>query len=118
MRLKSYNLNSFLWRFTTECLVLPRVGIDKNCYIKQDILEIYKSEPTYGVRRLKYNLRKNYGWKGIGDKKVARCMKELGIKAIYTRKRINTSTPNKRHRKFLIQWIQIFILNHWKKLKI
>jgi len=40
-----------------------RVGIDKNCYIKQDMLEIYKSEPTYGVRRLKNNLRKEYGWR-------------------------------------------------------
>jgi hypothetical protein len=38
-----------------------RVGIDKNCNIKQDMLEIYKSEPTYGVRRLKDNLRKEYG---------------------------------------------------------
>jgi len=77
-----------------------RVGIDKNCYIKQDMLEIYKSEPTYGVRRLKDNLRKEYGWKGIGEKKVSRCMKELGIKALYPRKRINTSAANKRHRKY------------------
>jgi putative transposase len=77
-----------------------RKGLDKNCYIKEDMLSIYKSEPTYGYRRIKDRLRKEYGWKGVGDKKVKTCMNELGIKAIYPKRRINTSVPDKTDRKY------------------
>ncbi len=76
------------------------IGLDKNCYVKEDILSIYKREPTYGYRRIKDKLRKEYGWKKIGDKRTRRCMNDLGIKAIYPRRRINTSVPDKTDKKY------------------
>lgn len=85
------------------------IGHDKNCYVKENILSIYKAEPTYGYRRIKDRLRKEYGWRKVGDKKVKTCMSELGIKAIYPRRRINTSAPDKTNKKYpyLLKGMQI-----------
>lgn len=76
------------------------IGLDKNCYIKENILSIYHNEPTYGYRRIKHRLRREYGWKKVGDKRVKKCMKELKISALYPKKRINTSVPDKTNKKY------------------
>jgi putative transposase len=77
-----------------------KTGRDKNCYIKEDILSVFKKEPTFGYRRMKIKMRNEYGWKTIGDKRIKRCMKELNIKAIYPRRKINTSVADKTHKKY------------------
>jgi putative transposase len=70
----------------------------KDCYLKDDIHEIYGKCPFYGYRRIHLET-KALGWKA-GERKIRSLMKELGIEAIYPKKKIRTTIPDKTHRKF------------------
>jgi len=64
-------------------------GIDK----------IYTACPFYGHRKVREELKYEYNI-NIGKKKTLSLMKKMGLEAIYPKKKINTSNPNKQHLKF------------------
>lgn len=61
--------------------------------------EIYTEFPYYGSRRIKYELRKSH--KIIANRKhIQRLMREMGIEAIYPKKKYNLSNPDNLHKKY------------------
>lgn len=72
---------------------------------KEDIIitnaidEIYTQYPFYGHRRIKPELKEEYGI-DIGKKRIIRLMKKMGLVVIYPRKKFNLSEPDKYHKKF------------------
>lgn len=60
--------------------------------------EIFTKRPVYGTRRLRHDL-KDYGWH-IGRGRVRRLMREMGIAAIYPKKRCKTSAAKQEHTKY------------------
>jgi len=61
--------------------------------------KIYTNCPFYGHRRMKPELKDEYGIE-IGKKKIIALMKKMGLAAVYPQKKISLSDPNKDHRKF------------------
>lgn len=61
--------------------------------------EIFTQYPFYGHRRIKPELKEEYGL-DIGKKRIINLMKEMGLNAIYPRKKLNLSEPDKQHKKF------------------
>jgi len=59
--------------------------------------EIYTENPTYGSRRMYKELTLTYGVK-IGRTKTRRFMREMGVKAIYPKKRLTVA--DKGHKKY------------------
>lgn len=74
----------------------------KNAYwdevIKEEIMEIYKDYPFYGIPRTTALLHK-MGYK-INHKRVNRLRKELKIRTVYPRPRFRTSDPCEEHEKY------------------
>lgn len=67
--------------------------------IMNAIDEVFTHYPFYGHRRIKPELKEEYGI-DIGKKRIISLMKEMGLNAIYPRKKPNLSDPNAQHRKF------------------
>jgi putative transposase len=67
--------------------------------IMNAIDEIFTRCPFYGHRRLKPELKENYHL-DVGKKLIIRLMKEMGLQAIYPRKKLNLSLPDTSHKKF------------------
>lgn len=67
--------------------------------IMNAIDEIFTQYPFYGHRRIKPELKEEYGL-DIGKKRIISLMKEMGLNAIYPCKKLNLSEPNKQHKKF------------------
>ncbi|MDP3900213.1 MAG: IS3 family transposase [bacterium] len=67
--------------------------------IMNAIDEIFTRYPFYGHRRIKPELQEEYGL-DIGKKRIISLMKEMGLNAIYPRKKLSLSDPNKQHKKF------------------
>ena len=61
--------------------------------------KIYTDYPFYGHRRIKPELKYEYGIE-IGKKKIITLMKKMGLQAIYPKRKINLSAPDKNHQKF------------------
>ncbi len=61
--------------------------------------EIFTQYPFYGHRRIKPELKEEYGF-NIGKKKIISLMREMGLNAIYPRKKLNLSASDKQHKKF------------------
>lgn len=61
--------------------------------------EIYTDCPFYGHRKIKPELRDNFGIE-IGKKKIISLMKQMGLETIYPRKKPNLSIPDKQHKKY------------------
>lgn len=61
--------------------------------------EIFTRYPFYGHRRIKPELKEEYGI-DIGKKRIISLMKAMGLNAIYPRKKLNLSDPDKQHKKF------------------
>lgn len=61
--------------------------------------EIFTRLPFYGHRRIKPELKEKYDL-DIGKKRIISLMKEMGLNAIYPRKKLNLSEPDKQHKKF------------------
>lgn len=59
--------------------------------------KIFTDRPFYGSRRITEDLRQDYG-EPINRKRVQRLMREMGLEAIYPKKR--TTIPNQRHLKY------------------
>ena len=67
--------------------------------IMDAIDEIFTKYPFYGHRRIKDDLWTDYEiW--IGKKKTISLMKEMGLEAIYPKKKLYLSDPDKSNRKF------------------
>ena len=67
--------------------------------IMNAIDEIFTRYPFYGHRRIKPELKEEYGI-DIGKKRIISLMKEMGLNAIYPRKKLNLSDPDNQHKKF------------------
>ncbi|WP_094243816.1 IS3 family transposase [Tetragenococcus halophilus] len=66
----------------------------ENEQLKQEILQIYeKSKRRYGAPKITYKLKQS-GWK-IGQKRVQRLMRKLGIRSI-TRKKHRPATNHEK----------------------
>ena len=61
--------------------------------------EIYTKRPFYGHRRIKFDLQDDYDIQ-IGKKRIISLMKNMGLAAIYPKKKPNLSAPDANHRKF------------------
>ena len=61
--------------------------------------EIFTKYPFYGHRRIKPELKEEYGI-DIGKKRIISLMREMGLNAIYPKKRMNMSQPDAEHRKY------------------
>jgi len=71
----------------------------KEIEIKNAIDEIYTAYPFYGSRRIKQELEKNYQIRICRDY-ARNLMKDLGLSAIYPKRKPNLSWNNKQHKKF------------------
>jgi len=72
----------------------PSPRSQENEQLKQEILQIYeKSKRRYGAPQITYKLKQS-GWK-IGQKRVQRLMRELGIRSI-TRKKYRPATNHEK----------------------
>ena len=67
--------------------------------IMNAIDEIYTDCPFYGYRRITPEIKETYHLK-VGKKKIITLMKQMGIEAIYPKKKANLSIPDDSHRKF------------------
>lgn len=67
--------------------------------IMNAIDEIFTECPFYGHRRIKPELEEEYGI-SVGKKRIISLMKEMGLNAIYPRKKPSLSDPDKQHKKF------------------
>ena len=90
----------------TELLNISRSSVYYNPIASKTDLQamnaidkIYTDYPFYGHRRIKPELKYEYGIE-IGKKKIIALMKKMGLQAIYPRKKINLSEPDKNHQKF------------------
>ncbi len=90
----------------TQLLEISRSSVYHNPIVsKTDIQamnaidEIYTKYPFYGRRRIKPELKYEYDIK-IGKKKIIALMKKMGLAAIYPKKKINLSSPDKDNQKF------------------
>ena len=72
---------------------------EENIEIMNAIDKIYTQYPFYGHRRIKPELREEYGI-AIGKKKIISLMKKLGLETIYPRKKLNLSKSNQTHKKY------------------
>lgn len=90
----------------------PRVN-EEDILIMNAIDEIYTTSPFYGYRRILRDLRGDYGL-DIGKKRTISLMKNMGLEAVYPRKKLNLSDPNKAHKKFpyLLRGLPIIRPNH------
>lgn len=72
---------------------------------KEDILamnaidKIFTKLPFYGHRRIKPELKSEYGV-NIGKKKIISLMKKMGLQTIYPKKKFNASAPCKENKKY------------------
>ncbi|MFH1192191.1 MAG: IS3 family transposase [bacterium] len=67
--------------------------------IMNAIDEIYTECPFYGYRRIKPELEETYHLE-VGKKKIISLMKQMGVEAIYPKKKVNLSIPDDSHKKF------------------
>lgn len=67
--------------------------------VKGCIDKIYTKSPFYGYRRITAELQRRYGVK-VNRKRVLRLMREMGIEAIYPKRKPVLSNPEKQHRIF------------------
>ena len=77
------------------------VNIDRNfsdSYVEDEMREIYRECPFYGIPRLTHELHKR-GYK-VNHKRVRRLQKEMGMRTIYPRPRFNTSVSAPENRKY------------------
>ena len=72
----------------------PALPPEDEVRLKHQIDEIYTAHPTYGSRKIVHLLRRD-GWV-INRKRVQRCMREMGIEAIYPGP--NLSKRNLKHK--------------------
>lgn len=71
----------------------------ENIKIMNAIDEIFTKRPFYGHRRIRWDLRDYYNI-FIGRKRALSLMKNMGLEAIYPKKKINLSHPGKSHKRF------------------
>ena len=71
----------------------------KEVEIKNIIDEIYTACPFYGSRRIKEQLVRQYGFR-ICREHVQNMMRDMGLQAIYPRKKLNLSIGDKFHKKY------------------
>lgn len=75
---------------------LPSQGIERNRVLKEDILRIYKeSGKRYGSPKITHCLRSEH--QHVSRKRVAKIMRELGVKSII-RKHYRVNTTNSKHK--------------------
>ena len=89
-----------------ELLDISRASIYYKLRVNQEdiqimnaIDEIYTECPFYGHRRILPELKEAYGF-NIGKKRTISLMKEMGLQAIYPKKRLYLSDPDKQSKKF------------------
>ncbi len=80
-------------------------NMDSDTIIVNEIVDIYQENPVYGYRRIQVLLRER-GF-NINHKKLQRLLSELGLKAIYPKKR--TTIRDKQHKvyPYLLRDLQI-----------
>lgn len=90
----------------TKLLNISRSSVYYNPLVSEADLQamnaidkIYTDYPFYGHRRIKPELKDEYGIE-IGKKKIIALMKKMGLQAIYPKKKINLSASDKNHQKF------------------
>jgi putative transposase len=71
----------------------------KDVAIMNAIDEIFTKYPFYGHRRIKPELKEEYGL-NIGKKRIISLMKEMGLNVIYPRKKLNLSASDEQHKKY------------------
>lgn len=76
----------------------PRVN-EEDILIMNAIDKIFTESPFYGHRKIRPELKEEYGI-DIGKKRIISLMKEMGLYAIYPRKKPNLSQPCPLHKKF------------------
>jgi len=62
--------------------------------------ELFTERPIHGTRKLKRYLHDDYGFTVIGRDRIRRLLHEMGLEAIYPRKRIYTSISDASHKKY------------------
>jgi putative transposase len=67
----------------------------------------YTKTPFYGVPRMTESLRQ--AGHGVNPKRIRRLMHKMGLQAIYPRKKLNLSNPNKQHKiyPYLLKGLEI-----------
>lgn len=72
----------------------------EDIHIMHAIDELFTERPIHGTRKLRVYLRDDYGFTGLGRDRIRRLLHEMGLEAVYPKKRIATSIPDVRHKKY------------------
>jgi putative transposase len=76
----------------------------------RQIDQLYLQSPFYGSRRLTANLKRE-GYV-VNRKRVQRLMRQMGIQAIYPRKKLSVKHPDHRIFPYLLRGVKIERVNH------
>ncbi len=81
---------------------------EQNILIMNLIDKIYTDCPFYGKRRMAFTLNRDHGI-AIGSAHTKTLMDKMGLEAIYPKKKINLSQPNKQHKiyPYLLRGVEI-----------
>lgn len=82
----------------SSCYYEPTVS-EEDIAAMNAIDEIYTACPFYGHRRMVPELRETYGLP-VGKKKVISLMKQMGLSAIYPKKKLHLSAADSKHKKY------------------
>jgi putative transposase len=83
---------------------------ERNKLLMDRIDELFTDDPTRGTRRLRAALKRQFEL-DVGRSKIRALMARMGLIAIY--RRVNTSKPNKKHKKYpyLLRGVKITHVN-------
>lgn len=95
----SLSRQSELLDISRSSLYYEPVTDPRDIVIMNAIDKIFTQYPFYGHRRIKPELKEEYGI-DVGKKRIISLMKEMGLNAIYPRKKLNLSDPDQQHKKF------------------
>lgn len=79
-------------------------------YLMNRIDEIYTDHPYYGVRRIKYELKRRYG-RIVNRKKIHRLMKIMGIAAVFPKRNLSKPHPDHPVYPYLLRDLEVTRVN-------
>lgn len=73
---------------------------EEDIRITHTIDELFTERPIHGTRKLRAYLRDDYGFVGIGRDRIRRLLHQMGLEAVYPKKRVGSSIPDTSHKKY------------------
>jgi putative transposase len=86
------------------------ICIEFDYFLTRRIDQLYLARPYYGSRRMTGTLKRE-GYE-VNRKRIQRLMREMGVQAIYPRKKLSCGNPEHRIYPYLLRGVKIQRVNH------